>query len=245
MAIALARCLHALDLPHTLLELPGTAPDLYHILMGDRNMPKGYRYWTESVCFGTPSADTGKTWASGCTEWAPLAPDRILEKWDAECAGRLLERVNRPAAILDIGSAWTDPAHGGLLAEADLILLVCDPSPLHLSRGEAARNWGRLGKLKNQGRQIRIIANKAAGFKGKQEWLEALPDRPVCQIPEIPSTAVLSALWEGKLIADQPAIYPVLSAALEPVISAVLDTCGHPGKRKSIWRRFGKAGKQV
>ena len=55
VAMALARCLHALALPHTLLELPGAAPDLYHILLGDRHMPKGYRYWTEAVCLGPGS----------------------------------------------------------------------------------------------------------------------------------------------------------------------------------------------
>lgn len=243
-AIALARCLHALALPHTLLELPGTAPDLYHLLMGDQHAPKGYRYWTESVCFGAGGEDTGKGWVSGHTEWAPLAPNRSLEKWDSACAKQLLGRIIRPAAIMDIGSAWTNPAHEELLAEADLILLVCDPSPLHLSRGEAARNWGRLGKLKQKNRRIEIIANKAVGFKGKQEWLESLPERPFCQIPEIPSSAVLSALWQGKLLADQPAVHPLLRTALEPVISMILAKCGHSGQRRSIWRRLRTAGKQ-
>ncbi|MDF2939063.1 MAG: serine/threonine protein kinase [Paenibacillaceae bacterium] len=246
-AIALARCLHALKLPHTLLELPGTAPDLYHILMGDQHTPKGYRYWTELVCFGSEGGDAraAKDWVTGCTEWAPLAPNRTLEKWDSACAGLLLDRISRQVVIMDLGSSWTSPAHEAILAEADLILLVCDPSPLHLSRSEAARNWGLLGRLKQKNRRIEIIANKAVSFKGRQEWLESLPDRPFCQIPEIPSQAVLSALWQGRLLADQPEVHPVLQAALEPVISLILAACSHPGKRTSIWQRLRPAGKRT
>lgn len=242
-ALALARCLHALALPHTLLELPGVVPDLYHVLLGDRHLPKGYRYWTESVCFGTSGGGTGKQWITGYTEWAPLAPDRLLEKWDSACAGQLMKQLNRPAAILDIGSAWTNPAHEDILREADLILLVCGPSPLHLSRGEAARNWNRLDKLKQNNRRVEVVANKSAGFKGKQEWLESLPGPPVCQIPEIPSPTVLAALWQGKLLADQPSVQPVLNTALAPVISMILAHCGHPDKRTSMWRRLRTAGK--
>ncbi len=244
VAMALARCLHALALPHTLLELPGAAPDLYHILLGDRHMPKGYRYWTEAVCFGPGSGDEGKPWTAGSSEWAPLAPDRPLERWDSECAGQLMERLNRPAAILDIGSAWTNPAHEAVLAQANLILLVCGPSPLQLSRGEAARNWSRLDKLKQKNRRVEIVANKTASFKGRQEWLESLPGRPFCQIPEIPSSTVLDALWQGKLLADQPAVQPVLSASLSPITGIILDQCGHPGNRTSLWRRLRTAGKQ-
>lgn len=244
VAMALARCLHALALPHTLLELPGTAPDLYHLLLGDRHMPKGYRYWTEAVCFGPSNADEGKPWTAGYSEWAPLAPDRPLEKWDSACAGQLMERFNRPVAILDIGSAWTNPAHEAVLAQADLILLVCGPSPLQLSREEAARNWSRLDKLKQKNRRVEIIANKAVSFKGRQEWLESLPGRPLCQLPEIPSTTVLDALWQGKLLADQPAVQQALSTALSPITGMILDQCGQSGKRTSLWRRLRTAGKQ-
>lgn len=244
VAMALARCLHALALPHTLLELPGAAPDLYHLLLGDRNMPKEYRYWTEAVCFGLRSRDAGKPWTAGYSEWAPLAPDRPLEKWDSDCACQLMDRLSRPVAILDIGSAWTDPAHEAVLAQADLILLVCGPSPLQLSRGEAARNWSRLDKLKQNNRRVEIMANKTVRFQGRQEWLESLPGRPLCHIPEIPSTTVLGALWQGKLLADQPAVQPVLSAALSPVTAMIIDHCGHPGKRMSLWRRLRTAGKQ-
>ncbi len=244
VAMALARCLHALALPHTLLELPGAAPDLYHILLGDRLIPKGYRYWTESVCLGAGGGGEGKPWTGGYSEWAPLAPDRPLEKWDPDCARQLMERLNRPAAILDIGSAWTNPAHEAVLEQADLILLVCGPSPLQLSRGEAERNWSRLDKLKQNNRRLEIVANKTVSFKGRQEWLESLPGRPFCQIPEIPSTTVLDALWQGKLLADQPAVQPVLSAALSPITGIILGQCGHPGNRKSLWRRLRTGGKQ-
>ncbi len=244
VAMALARCLHTLALPHTLLELPGTAPDLYNLLLGERHMPKGYRYWTEAVCFGSGSGDEGKPWTSGYSEWAPLAPDRPLEKWDSDCAGQLMERLNRQVAILDIGSAWTNPAHEAVLAQADLILLVCGPSPLQLGRREAARNWSHLDKLEQKKRRVKIIANKTVSFKGRQEWLESLPGRPLCQIPEIPSTTVLDALWQGKLLADQPAVQPVLSAALSPITAMILDQCGHSGKRTSLWRRLRTAGKQ-
>jgi eukaryotic-like serine/threonine-protein kinase len=244
VAMALARCLHALALPHTLLELPGVAPDLYHILLGDRHMPKGYRYWTEAVCLGAGGGEEGKPWTTGYSEWAPLAPDRPLEKWDSDCARQLMERFNRPAAILDIGSAWTNPAHEAVLEQADIILLVCGPSPLQLSRGEAARNWSRLDKLKKNNRRVEIVANKTVSFKGRQEWLESLPGRPFCQIPEIPSTTVLDALWQGKLLADQPAVQTVLSAALSPITGTILGQCGHPGNRKSLWRRLRTGGKQ-
>jgi hypothetical protein len=130
------------------------------------------------------------------------------------------------------------------LEQADLILLVCGPSPLQLSRGEAARNWSHLDKLKQNNRRVEIVANKTVSFKGRQEWLESLPGRPFCQIPEIPSTTVLDALWQGKLLADQPAVQPVLSAALSPITGMILGQCGHPGNRTSLWRRLRTGSKQ-
>lgn len=238
-AVALARSLHARGLPHTVIELPGVTPDLYHILFGDRHAPKGYRYWAEAAMLEAGRLKLEVEWTSGFTQWAPLAPNRPLEAWNSDCSRKLVQHAARPVAILDIGSDWTDPAHEEILKKAELLLLVCDPSPLHLGRAEAGRNWGRLGKLRQAGKDIGIIANKSADFKGKQEWLESLPSRPLCHIPEIRSDAVLSALWAGRLVADLPGVYPLLRSALEPVTDRIMQSCGIARKRVSVWKRLG------
>jgi eukaryotic-like serine/threonine-protein kinase len=242
IAAGLARVLHRSGIRHAVVELPGVKPDMYHYLFGEKRAPKGYLYRSENALWGAPaSLEHHKAWVDGFTEWVPLPPDRPFEDWTSEAAERLLGGLEQQVVIVDAGAAWQDAAVEAVCRRAGLALLVCGPSPVHLSRREAAQNWQQLQKLQQEGAEVRVVANKSIEFRGKGEWIGALPSEPVCYVPEFPSALLLSALWRGELAADLPVMQPALAKALEPVMMLIRKKLPSPGKEASAWKRLRKS----
>ncbi|MDF2923394.1 MAG: hypothetical protein K0R57_2308 [Paenibacillaceae bacterium] len=239
VAMGLARVLNRHKVEHVLAELPGARPDLYHALFGEQNAPSGYVYPSGMVFGGKVAAQAYKPWKNGRTEWAPLPPGYQGENWEEEQTERLLERYTQPVAILDVGTGWFCPHTLALCHTATLILLVCGPSPVHLSRNEAVSVWTMLNGLKQSGIEVGLVANRSANFGGKEEWIRALPLHPACHIPEFPSELVLSALWRGELAAEHPAVLPALATALELVVQKICGSLIGPSRAEDTsWRRL-------
>ncbi|MFE5323412.1 serine/threonine protein kinase [Paenibacillus sp. NPDC056579] len=63
-ALALARALHGLGVPHALVEPPKQQPELYALLFGEKHAPAGYRCYTEAA--GEPALREA-AWGGGGT----------------------------------------------------------------------------------------------------------------------------------------------------------------------------------
>ncbi|MDF2959743.1 MAG: serine/threonine protein kinase [Paenibacillus sp.] len=66
-ALAIARALHRLGVPHAVLEPPGRQPELYALLYGEKHAPEGYRCYNEAG--NGPQREAA--WTDGCTLWLP------------------------------------------------------------------------------------------------------------------------------------------------------------------------------
>lgn len=242
-AMALSRILKEHGTSHAVVELPGVRADLYHLLYGEKHAPKGYMYRTEAVMWGQGGRPDGseKRWTDGPAEWVPLPPERELEGWTETETDKLLKLLEQPVLIFDIGCCWHLDSFKGLCREASLALLVCGPSPVHLSRKEASRTWMKLKRMQQEGTDVQVVANRSAEFRGREEWLEALPSQPLCYIPELPYAQVLSCLWRGELVADCPAFRPLLAAALQPAVAKIHSRLSAAPKKKTAWGRVRKA----
>lgn len=239
VAVGLSRLLNRRKLQHALVELPGAQADLFQLLFGEKNAPEGYVYVAEAVL---GEAEAYKPWRSGLTEWLPLPPGRELPQWGEAETARLLSRLNQPVIIADAGNAWRSTHLAAVWPSASLVLLVCGPSPLHLSRREAVEVWNRLRELKHAGKEVWIVANGWMDFSGKKQWMNALPAEPACIVPQFPAELVLASLWRGELAGDNPAIEPQLASALDPVLRHILARLPAADNRKEpVWRRLKQA----
>lgn len=252
VSVALARVLNRRQVEHAVVEHPGIHPDLYQTLFGEQYCPRGYSFPVETIRYVGGVRDCGHEpaprWKDGATEWVPLPPayHRDVTDWTREHTRQLLERTEHPLSIIDVGACWGEESVQWLCRQAAVVLLVCGPSPVHLSRPEAARVWHRLTQLREEGVRVQVIANRSCVFPGREEWLRSLPDRPAVHLPEIPTQEMLACQWTGKLAADRPKTLQVLEKALEPVVMPILAHISHPGQRAGFWRLFRrKAGAGV
>lgn len=240
-ALSLSRLLKERRISHSLVELPGTKPDLYHLLFGEKKAPKGYRYAAERAQEATSGLQgmTAPSWTDGATEWAPLPADRPIGGWIDSHTDRLLQLMSHHVIILDAGSAWPMEWYRELYRQAELVLLVCGPSPVHMSRLEASQTWAKVSKLQQEGTDVRLIANRCVDFRDFRQWLEALPADPLCQIPELPSAEVLSCLWRGELVPDSAALRPAIAASLSPALELICGKLASSTKKPpSTWKRL-------
>jgi eukaryotic-like serine/threonine-protein kinase len=235
-AIALARVLNRLKITHSVVELPGVQPDLFQTLFGEKKAPRGFGFITEKIQYGE-GRSTSVPWIDGFTEWVPLPPgfQRNSGNWSAAHMKRLIEGLTHRVVIMDAGSSWSDIMMDAVCKQADLILLVCGPSPVHLSRPIASQTWLKLVKLKEEGINIQVIANRNTEFAGKEEWLRALPAKPLCHIPEFPSGEVWSSLWRGELLADQPRVFREMLVSFKPIVSSLSEEIGLKASKSGPW----------
>lgn len=232
-AAALARVLSALSVSNALVELPGTGPDLYHLLDGDSAAPSGYRFKAAAVA-GSGRQDMA-AWTSGLTEWVPLPPQGDADDWSGENCFKLLNGLPQSVIIIDIGDRWTDPVAADLCEQADWIVAVFDPSPVKMCRPSAQQAVLQLQKLQNRGRHTAFIANRDISFPGRKEWLASLPEKPLCILPEIRYEMMLECLWKGLLPQDVGHVLDSLAEALDPLLRRVIPgfVSGHRGKGTS------------
>lgn len=247
VAVSLARAIHRLGLPNACIELPGAKPDLFHLLYGNRNAPANYRFRLGMADLAPTSPYGGygtgpveEKWQSGQTEWVPLPPDREPDGWTMEHIFSMLHRQPQPVLIADIGDAWQLGDYDGLLNQADLLVVVCDPSPAKWGRGTTEQAWDKLLRLQRSGVTVSLVVNRDLPFKQRSRALAGLPLRPAAFVPELPSARVWECQWKGVLVQDEPESAELLDEGLKPLLEQLLpeNAWKRPnGFRKRSWFR--------
>ncbi|WP_216624511.1 serine/threonine protein kinase [Paenibacillus foliorum] len=311
-ALAIARALHELGVPHALLEPPGRQPELYALLYGERHAPAGYRCYNEAGREEPLSA--ASAWEHGCTLWlpakalpyaqqradsadppntepggrgtdltgvgaslahragrvadAPASPAYYLQTYGGPIMGdglyapsvgpglhnhdnassgsglrgardywmAMFEDLERPIILIDIGSDWHEPAARELLGIATDLVYVADPLLHKLELASARRNLRLLGELRQSGKPVYGIANKAVASSHTAHWLRVLPEQPVCLMPAINQAKLAEASWLGVLVQERPGVKQPLNRALHPWLRSWLPQIG--GQARPITKRM-------
>jgi|GEM_PF-236982 len=286
-AIAIARALRALGLPHAVLEPPVRQPELYALLFGEKHAPAGYRCYNDA----RGAAPWGASpWMDGSTLWLPSAPggtgfwgavaepsagmaiaeaaaasygsprqrggapspgplwpsgepvraeaaQRESAAADADFAGsgaalqRLLEGIGREWVVADLGAGWDQPETIELLEAADEVVYVVEPLLHKLESAAARRNLLYLEELRQSGKRVHGLANKAVAVRQTESWLRALPERPACLLPSVDFTLVAEASWQGALVQAHPKVEPQLLRGLCPWLQGLQHAAGSGGEQ--------------
>jgi hypothetical protein len=219
--ISIARSLHALEVPHALIEHPANEPDLYMLLYGDRHAPASYRYIAE-VIKREPGNIHLKHWESGYTTWVPISPEGYDQPWSNEDTFHMLYAIQKPITIWDISTNWQDPSVMKLCQSADEIIIVVDASPGKINRPSTQKHLQFIDKYRTEGKSIRFLANRESNSHRKQDWLSALPAAPVDTCPEVPYTDIKLATSKGECVQDQPLIQEQLFSAFFSLLQQIV-----------------------
>ncbi|SFL68822.1 Serine/threonine protein kinase [Paenibacillus sp. 1_12] len=147
----------------------------------------------------------------------------------------LLEEIERPLVLVDIGSNWHDSTANELIHLASDIVYVIDPMLHKLESATARRNLKRLKELRLLGKPVWGIANKAVKSGHTGQWLNVLPEPPVCMLPAIDFTKIAEASWLGVLVQDRPGIRAQLERSLQDWLCSWLPHTSSKGLLHKLW----------
>jgi serine/threonine-protein kinase len=133
----------------------------------------------------------------------------LVNQWQ-----QLLDEIERPIILVDVGSVWQDPVARDLIELASEIVYVIDPLLHKLESASARRNMNRLDELRSSGKPVFGIANKAVASSHTGQWLRVLPEPPVCMLPAIDYTKIAEASWLGVLVQDRPGVKSQLERSM-------------------------------
>ncbi|WP_187273883.1 serine/threonine-protein kinase [Paenibacillus sp. N3.4] len=243
-AISLARILNAMEIPNALVEHPTIEPDLYMLLFGDRKAPQSYSFATKK--YTEQQARSDEPWTSGHTTWVPLDPNGWTGEWHSTDSFKLLYTIKKPIVLWDVSTRWEDLSVRELCHSADHILVVLDTSPAKCSRPSARAYLEILDTYRKRGKKVHFVANRSDSGQLPKEWVNALPEAPLCTLPEIPYEEVMRAVWKGDCIQDQANRMEQLYMCLTPLLKAILPESIHKNNRiktkKSLFSGFRKHG---
>lgn len=243
-AISLARILHAMQIPNAVVEHPVIEPDLYMLLYGDQKAPKDYSFVSTALTELTAIHTT--TWTSGFTTWVPLHPEGFKETWQPADSYKLLHSIKKPIVFMDVSTAWGDCTVQELCHSADEIIVVLDASPGKCNRPSSRAHLALFELYRKRGKKVHFVANRADVGRLHREWVDSLPEAPLCTIPEIPYADVMRAVWKGECIQDEQQVLVKLENSLAPLIKQILPDAILQKKRymarKTMFSLFKKYG---
>ncbi|SCW81306.1 serine/threonine protein kinase [Paenibacillus tianmuensis] len=240
-ALALARQLHDLGVPHAVIEPPAPQAELSALLFADKNAPSAYRCYNAAGQGGRPDE---RPWADGHTLWLPAeepAPGAEEAQLDAGGWLKLFHAVRRPVCIVDVGAQWDHPAVRELLETATDVVYAVDPFAHKLELPATRRRLRELEAWLAPGRRLHCFAVKALKSPQTEAWLRLLPQRPACLLPAVDLAALTEAGWQGRLPHDTPPVRDALREAMLPWLRRWLPDEVIPAQRER--NRLGPATK--
>jgi hypothetical protein len=130
------------------------------------------------------------------------------------CWHELLEEIDRPVILVDVGSEWQNPGTRELIELASELVYVVDPLLHKLESASARSNMRFLNELRASGKPVFGIANKAVASSHTAQWLSVLPEPPVCKLPAIDFAKIAEASWLGVLVQDSASVKAQLERSL-------------------------------
>jgi hypothetical protein len=216
--LALSSSLSRAGITHAIVECPGAEPELYPLLDGSRKMPRGAVY---AAANGLQAAVPA--WRIGKAAIYAADPNRnIGERPGGEFAG-WLRRLGVPVVLLDVSSRWEDQEMKmWLLRSADRIWMVGDCYP---AKWSSRRQLACL-ELQEGAKQHHVkmgwLANRDQPFHDRKQWLSLFPSRPEAVIPNLPSQAMLNALWRGGGLPSDQHTAGMMDAAFQRLIDSFI-----------------------
>lgn len=154
---------------------------------------------------------------------ASRGTDHREQDWSGDAFASLLLDGGADMAIVDFAEDWTGGEAWSLLSRSWLVLVVGDPSPYKWQISKLLKIAELREAMAKDGGRVEWIANKDMKFRGRQEWLDSFPARPIASVPLLPAGAVLDALWTGRWLTEHAGMARELEKALRPVLDAVLE----------------------
>jgi eukaryotic-like serine/threonine-protein kinase len=223
-SILLSRALNDYAVPHAVAELPGGPCDLYYWLNGEQNEPRSYTYLTDRIADSTSGAFAASflEWRNKHTVWLPLPPRSEKADWDSASWLQQLRTARQPVTVIDISNRWEEPEVRELCKQADHLVAVYGADLPRCRRPSSRQVLQQLNDWATSGKEVSYVCNMSADWRGRAEWLESLPSRPIAEIPYVPYEQLLAAAWKGALIQDDTASKKRLIQAIEPLVYRLL-----------------------
>lgn len=205
LALTLAKIFDNMNIETLLMEFPKNEPYLFARLGGKERLPRNYAFYYPQLLLSQklPKNELREEWKEGNITWMPSDPSTgPLLEWNNDLMRKSVYRAKQTITILDIGTAWTDPALEDVLAQAHHVLLVCGPDQAKLY---SLRAKDIVNKLSKEKLDYEFIANFVPDpvLPKTRQWFESLSKPPKIRFPHIPHNEMLQALWDCITIYDQ------------------------------------------
>ncbi|BBI33671.1 serine/threonine protein kinase [Cohnella abietis] len=193
-SVALSSSLARLGIVHALVECPGGEPELFALLNGSRNMPKGAVY---AEANGLQAAFPA--WRKGKAVYYPAKPEGYRTTLPDGAFSNWLRRLGAPIVLLDVSSSWEQAdLREWVVRSVDHIAMVADCYPVKWSsrRQLACMELQKLAKE----RFVKCvwIANRDQAFLERKQWLSLFPLKPEVYLPDLASAEMINTLWRGE-----------------------------------------------
>lgn len=217
-SLALSAALSRAGIAHALVEGPGgRAPELYALLDGARRMPKGAVFAESEGRAAEPA------WRSGNAAYYPLHPQGTSAFIPDDSFSHWLRRLGVPVVLLDMSSGWDSrPCREWLIATAEKIWMVADCFPAKWCSARQEACLALQHEARQHKRELEWIANRDQPFPHRKTWLSLFPSRPAALLPNVSGEALLTAIWEGRVLPDDARIIGNLDRSLQKLIDAVI-----------------------
>jgi serine/threonine-protein kinase len=192
--LALSSALARSGISHALVECPGSDPELYALLNGERRMPKGAVF-----AHGNGQQASVPAWRNGNAAYYPLNPNEPTQALPDAAFAKWLRKLGAPIVLLDMSSGWDQsPLREWMIRSADQVVLVADCYPAKWSPRRQASCLELLQHAKQRRIRTVWIANRDQSFPDRKQWLALFPSKPDMNLPELAGLATLNSLWRGE-----------------------------------------------
>lgn len=208
LSIALAKVLDSMNIQTLVMEFPRNEPYLYYRLGGQQKLPRNYAFFYPQMLGSQKASPLGQReeWVDGNITWLPADPSTgPLDSWTNDHMRKAVYRAKQTITILDVGTAWLDPALEDVLAQAHHTLLIAGPDPAKL----ASRHGKNIvAKLREEQLDVSLIANFVPDpvLPKTKEWFDHVGSFSfpiLCRFPCLSQNEIIKSTWDCNTIFDQ------------------------------------------